>query len=140
MGKKEFEFYQDVKVTVWQRQHFRIEAESIEEARKQAEKYTQFDVSYEDDIDVDEIEWLYDTEKLMIPEDNNGESTIEVYELDDKGRGVMIADNADPDKSNLQNHLPQGLTAFGGTMICFIIPRRDDGTCVYLLVSKSVGG
>ena len=37
----------------------------------------------------------------MIPEDNNGESTIEVYELDDKGRGVMIADNADPDKSNL---------------------------------------
>ena len=32
---------------------------------------------------------------------------------------------------------PQGLAAFGGTMICFIIPRRDDGTCMYLLVSKS---
>lgn len=101
MDKKEFEFYQDVKVTVWQRQHFRIEAESIEEAREQAKRYTQFDVSFEDDIDVDEIEWLYDTEELMIPEDNNGESTIEVYELDDKGKGIMIADNADTDKSNL---------------------------------------
>ena len=22
-------------------------------------------------------------------------------------------------------------------MICFIIPRRDDGTCMYLLVSRS---
>lgn len=101
MDKKEFEFYQDVKVIVWQRQHFRIEAESIEEAREQAKRYTQFDVSYEDDIDVDEIEWLHDTEELMIPEDNNGESTIEVYELDDSGHGIMIADNADPDKSNL---------------------------------------
>ena len=101
MDKKEFEFYQDVKVTVWQRQHFRIEAESIEEAREQAKRYTQFDVSFEDDIDVDEIEWLYDTEELMIPEDNNGESTIEVYESDDKGKGIMIADNADTDKSNL---------------------------------------
>ena len=101
MGKKEFGFYQDVKVTVWQRQHFRIEAESIEEAREQAKRYTQFDVSYEDDIDVDEIEWLHDTEEFMTPEDNNGESTIEVYELDDKGKGVMIADNAAPDKSNL---------------------------------------
>lgn len=102
MGKKEFEFYQDVKVTVWQRQHFRIEAESIEEAREQAKRYTQFDVSYEDDIDVDEIEWLHDTEELMTPEDNNGESTIEVYELDDKGKGVIIADNANPDKSNVE--------------------------------------
>ncbi len=101
MGKKEFEFYQDVKVTVWQRQHFRIEAESIEEAREQAKRYTQLDVSYEDDIDVDEIEWLHDTEELMIPEDNNGESTIEVYELGDNGKGIMIADNADPDKSDL---------------------------------------
>ena len=101
MAKKEFEFYQDVKVIVWQRQHFRIEAEAIEEAREQAKRYTQFDVSYEDDIDVDEIEWLHDTEELMIPEDNNGESTIEVYELDDSGKGIMIADNASPDKSNL---------------------------------------
>ena len=101
MAKKEFEFYQDVKVIVWQRQHFRIEAEAIEEAREQAKRYTQFDVSYEDDIDVDEIEWLHDTEELMIPEDNNGESTIEVYELDDSGKGIMIADNAYPDKSNL---------------------------------------
>lgn len=56
----------------------------------------------EDDIDVDEIEWLHDTEELITPEDNNGESTIEVYELDDKGKGIIIADNADPDKSNVE--------------------------------------
>ena len=39
MDKKEFEFYQDVKVTVWARQKFTIEAESKEEALKMVEKF-----------------------------------------------------------------------------------------------------
>ena len=39
MGKKEFEFYQDVKVTVWARQKFSVEAESKEEALKMVEEF-----------------------------------------------------------------------------------------------------
>ena len=44
MGKQDFYFHQDLLVKVWQRQVFTIEAETIEEARAQAKKYTQFDV------------------------------------------------------------------------------------------------
>lgn len=94
MEKKSFDFYQDVKVTVWQRQHFTIEAESAEEAREIAKRYTQFDVSFEDDVDVSEVEWLCDTEELIIPEDNGGCATIEVYEREGKNKGTLIADNA----------------------------------------------
>lgn len=89
-----FDFYQDVKVTVWQRQHFTIEAETAEEAREIAKRYTQFDVSCEDDVDVSEVEWLCDTEELITPEENGGCATIEVYEREGKYKGTLIADNA----------------------------------------------
>lgn len=41
---KEFEFYQDIKVTVWERQHFSVEAESYEQALKIAKEYQRKDV------------------------------------------------------------------------------------------------
>lgn len=79
MEKKEFEFYQDIKVTVWGRQRFTIEAESREAAREIAKKYAESDVAHEiEDVDT---EYLFDTEELLLPEENGGCSTIEVYEF-----------------------------------------------------------
>jgi len=93
MGKQDFYFHQDLLVKVWQRQVFTIEAETIEEARTQAKKYTQFDVSHEDDIDVEEVQWLCDSEELIIPEDNDGDATIQVFETTGKFGGDLVADN-----------------------------------------------
>lgn len=89
-----FDFYQDVKVTVWQRQHFSIEAETAEEARELAKQYTDKDISTCDEVEADEIEWLYDTEEHITPEENGGCATIEVYEREGKYEGTLIADNA----------------------------------------------
>ena len=94
MEKKIFDFYQDVKVTVWQRQHFTIEAETAEEARELAKQYADKDISTCDEVEADEIEWLYDTEEHITPEENGGCATIEVYEREGKYRGTLIADNA----------------------------------------------
>ena len=89
-----FDFYQDVKVTVWQRQHFTIEAETAEEARELAKQYADKDISTCDEVEADEIEWLYDTEEHITPEENGGCATIEVYEREGKYKGALIADNA----------------------------------------------
>lgn len=91
---KKFEFYQDVKVTVWQRQHFSIEAECIEDARDMVKQYADKDISCCDEVEADEIEWLCDTEEHITPEENGGCATIEVYEYESKYKGKLIADNA----------------------------------------------
>ena len=90
---RKFDFYQDVKVTVWQRQHFTIEAESAEEARELAKQYADKDISTCDEVESDEIEWLCDTEEHISPEENGGCATIEVYEREGKYKGTLIADN-----------------------------------------------
>ncbi len=74
---KKFQFYQDVKCTVWQRQFFEIEAETEDEAKRIAFKYKDSDVS--SDECMKNSEWLFDTEELMTPEENDGQSTIELY-------------------------------------------------------------
>ena len=94
--KNSFDFYQDVKVTIWQRQHFSIEADTVEEAREIAKQYKDSDVSFALDAEVDEVEWLYDTEEHITPEENGGCATIEVYERLGKYKGNLIADNAKP--------------------------------------------
>ena len=76
-----FKFYQDVKVSIWRRQYFEIEAESKEAARKKAEEYTNQDVSLSTEGDVSEM--LYDTEELIYPQENGGSATIEVYECNE---------------------------------------------------------
>lgn len=69
---KKFRFYKDIKVTLWNREHFEIEAEDFEEAKK---------IMLLDDYDnVLESEMLYDTMELMSVLENNGDSTIEIYD------------------------------------------------------------
>lgn len=100
MKKKEFEFYQDVKVTIWERQRFTIEAENREAAVKIAKKYAESDVANEiEDVDT---EFLHDTEEIMTPEENGGCATIELYEF--TGRyfnNELIADNSIKQDKNI---------------------------------------
>ena len=86
---KKFRFKQDVKLTVWVRQSFRIEAENKEEALEKVEQFKTVDVTSE--IDNVECETLWDTQELMWPEENGGMCTIELYDEHDN----LIGKNAD---------------------------------------------
>lgn len=81
-----YKFYQDVKVTVWQRQKFEIEAESYEEALKEVEKFKTEDVGAW--IADYENETLFDTEESLSPEDNGGFHTIELYDENEELLGT----------------------------------------------------
>lgn len=92
MDKKEFEFYQDVKVTVWVRQTFTIEAESKEKALEMVEKFKKEDIGASDDGHlISDTEWLMDTWEDIPVVENGGCATIELYDAETK---EMIGDNA----------------------------------------------
>ena len=86
---EKFRFKQDVKITVWVRQSFEIEAENKEEVLEKVEQFKTVDVTSE--IDNVECETLWDTQELMWPEENDNQCTIELY--DDHGN--LIGKNAD---------------------------------------------
>ena len=81
---KTFTFYQDIKVQAWARTAFEVEAKNEEEAKKIATKFIKENIRDTDEYEDQELEteYLFDTEKEMTPEQNNGYSTIEI--LDDK--------------------------------------------------------
>jgi hypothetical protein len=72
MQKQTFNFYLDRKVTIWVREQHSIEAESEEEAKKEMIEAFKDNFCSES---FDEQEWLLDTETMLEPEDNGGEST-----------------------------------------------------------------
>lgn len=72
-----FEFHQDIKVEMWQRQRFMIEASTEEEAISKVEAFKTEDVS--DFLEIEEYEDLAETECLLLPEGNGGQRTIELY-------------------------------------------------------------
>ena len=86
---EKFRFKQDVKITVWVRQSFEIEAENKEDALKNVERFKTEDVTSE--IGDVELETLWDTEELMFPEENDNQCTIELYDDHDN----LIGKNAD---------------------------------------------
>ena len=78
-----FSYYFDEKVTVWNRNHFTVDAETKEEADKIAKDYIlEKDIDW--DIDIDFSEYLYDTEENITPEENRGFRTLELYTDDDE--------------------------------------------------------
>ena len=86
---EKFRFKQDVKVTVWVRQSFTIEADNKEDALKKVERFKTEDVTGEiDDVD---LRTLWDTQELMSPKDNDGMCTIELYD----DHNTLIGKNAD---------------------------------------------
>lgn len=70
-----FYYYYDEKVTVWKRNHFSIEAENQEEANAIAIE----NMIEPWEIEIDETEYLFDTDGELSPENNDGRSTIELY-------------------------------------------------------------
>lgn len=85
-----YSFYIDTKVTVWERSHRSIEANSEEEAKEIAKSI------FKDDWGQNEIEseTLYDTQESMSVEENNGYSTVElIWPLGDSTKDTLIMDN-----------------------------------------------
>ena len=80
---KTFNFYEDEKVTIWNRTYFKVEAETQEEANEKVlEAIKNGDVS---DFKYTTSEYIYDT-----VEENYGNSTIEIYNTENE----LIYENA----------------------------------------------
>jgi hypothetical protein len=82
---KTFKFYEDVKHSIWLRNHFEIEAETEEEAIQKA--IMLFDENHVPD---ENWEYLYDTLEELQPSDNDGQTTRELFFND---TGETLADN-----------------------------------------------
>jgi hypothetical protein len=74
--KQEFDFYIDERVMIWNRLKFSVEAETLEEAKDMAIFMVTQD---REEIDFYDFELLHDTLTEMEIEDNDGNSTIELY-------------------------------------------------------------
>lgn len=103
-----FEFYVDEKVTVWTRNKIYVRAYSYEEAEKILLDCVKEDPKNVYDMDISGSEYLYETEELMTPEENNGWATFEIYKVDGVSENNLIYSN----KKWLQN--------------------SDDGQCINL--------
>jgi hypothetical protein len=85
---KTFDFFLDQKVTTWMRTDFSIEAEDLNEAVKIAkEKFN--------NGDLEDIGWqeIMDTKEVLQPSDNNGESTAEMYNMNERGDLLEVYNN-----------------------------------------------
>lgn len=74
---QQFDFYLDRKVTCWMREHHTIEAESHEEAIEKM-KGNFMDNGCSESFY--EQEFCYGSEEFMVPDDNDGQSTMELYD------------------------------------------------------------
>lgn len=87
MEKKRFKFFQDRKVTIWNRVEFTINAENKEKAMEKMVAINLGNVDVcsliDDDVEVDVSDSLWDTQEIVNVSDNNGHPTIEVYDIDD---------------------------------------------------------
>ncbi len=79
---KEFSFYQDSKVTCWECTHFTIIANNYEEAIAKIKQWQDIDMlnNQDKEVQLDRGEILYETAKQMSIEDNQGCSTIEIFD------------------------------------------------------------
>jgi len=85
---KTFEFFLDQKVTTWMRTDFEVKANDLNEAVKIAKQM------YEDG-DLDEVSWeeIMDTKEVLQPSDNGGESTAEIYNMNQLGDVLEVFSN-----------------------------------------------
>lgn len=74
---KEFDFYLDNKHTIWYRNKFTIEAETLEEAEA---KVIQICNSDTDELPSEDWDLLHETVEYLTPDENGGEATQELYE------------------------------------------------------------
>ena len=72
----EFEFHLDQKHTIWYRNNFVIEADTLEEAKAKVLKICNTNSS---DLLSDDWETMFETAEQISPDENGGEPTEEVY-------------------------------------------------------------
>ena len=85
---KTFEFFLDQKVTTWMRTDFEVKANDLNEAVKIAqEKFS--------NGDLEDIAWqeIMDTKEVLQPSDNGGESTAEIYNMNERGDVLEVYSN-----------------------------------------------
>lgn len=99
---QEFDFYLDERVKVWNRFKFSVEAETLEEAK---EKAVYMATKNREELEFWDSEILGETFTEIEPEDNDGNSTIEIYcRKDDE----LLYDNADKElwaNTNRRNYI-----------------------------------
>jgi len=74
---KEFDFYLDQKHTIWYRNKFTIEAETLEEAKTKVIGICNTDT---DELPSEDWDLLHETVEYLTPDENGGEVTQELYE------------------------------------------------------------
>ncbi len=90
---EEYQFYRDQKVTIWERTHFAIHADSEEAAILKAAAIDLENMETADDpqIVISANEVLYDTVEELPTAENNGQPTVELFMYDAKFD--LISDN-----------------------------------------------
>ena len=83
-----YEFYQDDKCTLWHRTYYTVEAPSQKEAYALAATITITEKTWDDDIQVEGSEFLFDTLEPMTPDENDRQPTAELYTVEER----LIAD------------------------------------------------
>lgn len=88
-----YKFYQDQKISLWKRLFFKVKAENYEKALDIVKDIENEDILCIEDNDIIQFshaEELDDTEEQLSPKDNNGNSTLELF----NEQGNHIADNS----------------------------------------------
>ena len=85
---KTFEFFLDQKVTTWMRTEFEVKANDLNEAVKIAKQMY-------DEGDLENVSWeeIMDTKEVLQPSDNGGESTAEIYNMNQLGDVLEVFSN-----------------------------------------------
>ena len=95
MEQKEFDFYVDQKITMWQRTYFTLHAESYPDAIQKVNDHFKNKPKPVDMLDElgeqGDYEWVYDSAIDMTKEENGNNPTIEVY--DNCSHGEIIYTN-----------------------------------------------
>ena len=85
---KTFEFFLDQKVTTWMRTEFEVKANDLNEAVKIAKQMY-------DDGDLENVSWeeIMDTKEVLQPSDKGGQSTAEIYNMNQLGDVLEVFSN-----------------------------------------------
>ena len=85
---KTFEFFLDQKVTTWMRTEFEVKANDLNEAVKIAKQMY-------DEGDLENVSWeeIMDTKEVLQPSDNGGQSTAEIYNMNQLGDVLEVFNN-----------------------------------------------
>ena len=85
---KTYEFFLDQKVSTWMRTEFEVEADNLNEAMKIAKEKLERG-------DLEQIAWeeIDDTKEVLLPCDNNGQSTADLFFMEQNGDVFEVYNN-----------------------------------------------